>query len=365
MIRFSASDVAMTGFGVVRQRPKVLLWWVLLHLVFISVSSTLLLTLAGPALTQMMALQASHPGDDPAAQAAFLRLFQQLAPVYLLLVPVTLAFYALLFAAMSRAVLRPGDNAFGYLRLGADEWRQFLLFLWASVVGIGLELALIVVGTVLVIVVAAAYAAMNRNAATGAGGGAAMAALALVGLFVAAYVYVMVRFSLASAMTFDTGKVSLLKSWRLTKGRFWPMFGAYLIAGILALVVGLLGLIVMYVVALLVGGVDGLSFIFRPDMSSLAAYFTPARLVYLALSGVVYALVWPVLLTPPAAIYRAITAAAEPTPAAWPSPPSSSLEPWGRAPPPASSAPGSSTLSPEPPPTPGPAAAAPDGPAPP
>ena len=128
-----------------------------------------------------------------------------------------------------------------------------------------------------------------------------MAALALVGLFVAAYVYVMVRFSLASAMTFDTGKVSLLKSWRLTKGRFWPMFGAYLIAGILALVVGLLGLIVMYVAALL-GGVDGLSFIFRPDMSSLAAYFTPARLVYLALSGVVYALVWPVLLTPPAAI---------------------------------------------------------------
>jgi len=265
---------------------------------------------------------------------------------------------------MNRAVLRPAKSAFGYLRLGVDEWRQFLLFLWAMVVALGAYIALVVIGAIVAIIGIIIFAMVNKGAgATGAGAGtgaATLGVIAFVLIYMIAYIYVLVRLSLASAMTFDTGKVSLLKSWRLTKGRFWSMFGAYFLAAVLSIVVSLLGLIVMYVAAMLVGGVGGLGFIFRPDMSSPAAYFTPARLVYLVLGGGLYALVWPVLLTPSAAIYKASTAAPDPTPAAWPSPYPEPLTPEPPSPPPVSS-----PTPPESPPPHDPDAAAPGDPAPP
>jgi len=365
MVRFSASDVALTGFGVVRRRPVVLPWWILLHLIFMGVTSALLLTIAGPALTQLMALQAQHTPTDPATQAQTFALFHQILPLYLVMIPIMLAFYAVLFAAMNRAVLRPAKSAFGYLRLGVDEWRQFLLFLWAMVVALGAYIALVVIGAIVAIIGIIIFAMVNKGAgATGAGAGtgaATLGVIAFVLIYMIAYIYVLVRLSLASAMTFDTGKVSLLKSWRLTKGRFWSMFGAYFLAAVLSIVVSLLGLIVMYVAAMLVGGVGGLGFIFRPDMSSPAAYFTPARLVYLVLGGGLYALVWPVLLTPSAAIYKALTAAPDPTPAAWPTPYPEPLTPE----PPPSPPPVSSPTPPESPPPHDPDAAALGDPAPP
>jgi hypothetical protein len=324
MAKFSASDVALTGFGVVSKRPTVLIWWIALHFLFMGSITALFVTVGGPVLTQMIALQTSGTPTDPQTQAEIFALFSQIAPLYLLMFPLTLVFYAVLFAAMNRAVLRPANSAFGYLRLGADEWRQFVLMLWAFVVALGLELAVFIGGAIVAVIAVAIFGAMHKGGydiAGGAGGGT-LAAIGLVLVYIAAYFYVLVRFSLASAMTFDTGKVSLLRSWRLTRGRFWSMFGTYVLATILSVVISLLGLVVMIVCAMLVGGVGGLGFVFRPDMSSPAAYFTPARMVYLALSGVLYALVWPILLTPSAAIYKIVThKPEEPTPASWPSPP--------------------------------------------
>jgi hypothetical protein len=134
--------------------------------------------------------------------------------------------------------------------------------------------------------------------------------------------YVMTRLSLASPLTFDTKRVNLFGSWRITRGQFWPMFGTYVLTCFMAIVVGLLGMIVLLAcAAIAAGGVNGFASMFRPDMSSLKAYLTPARIVYLVLAGALYALIWPVLLAPRAAIYKALTAKPEPTPASWSSPP--------------------------------------------
>ena len=323
MTKFSASDMALTGFGVVSKRPTVLIWWIALHLLFMGSITALFVTVGGPVLTQMMALQAQGTPADPQTQAQIFALFGQIAPLYLLMFPLTLVFYAVLFAAMNRAVLRPAKSAFGYLRLGVDEWRQFVLMLWAVVVSIAVEFVLILAVVILAIVVPLLFGVVMKatTASTNASMPPVLGSIAIIGTMLVAYIYLMTRFSLASAMTFDTGKVSLLRSWRLTGGRFWSMFGTYVLATILSIVISLLGLVVMIVCAMLVGGVGGLGFVLRPDLSSPAAYFTPARLVCLALSGVLYALVWPILLTPSAAIYKAVTAKPAPTPASWPSPP--------------------------------------------
>ena len=313
----------MTGFGVVAKRPVVLIWWILLHLLFMGSITAAFVVFAGPALTQMMALQAQGTPTDPETRVQMLALFGQIFPLYAAIFPVMLAFYAILFGTMNRAVLRPVKSAFGYLRLSVDEWRQFLLYLWALVLGFAAYIAVVVLAVAVAIIGGLVFAAMHKGpVSTGETATAtAIGAVVLGVLYIMAWIYVAVRLSLASPMTFDTGKVSLLKSWRLTKGQFWPMLGAYLLATILAMVVMLLGLIVILVCTMLAGGIGGLVFIFRPDMSSPAAYFSTPRLVYLALSGVLYALVWPILLTPSAAIYKALTAKPEAKPASWPSPP--------------------------------------------
>lgn len=310
----------MTGFDVVRRRPVLLLWWGLFHLLYIGLTSVLAVGLAGPALTQLAALQGLHPANDPAVQAQALASMRQLLPLYGLMLPVMLVFYSMLYTAMNRAVLRPKDDRFGYLRLGRDELRQFGLFLWAIVVGVGVYIVT-VVGVLILTFIGVALAALFSKGAAAPGVGHVLVAAVIVLLTVAAWIYLTVRLSLASAMTFETRKIRLLASWPLTEGRFWPMLGAYLLAACLSLVVLLLGLVVMLCICVVAaGGVDAFRFIFRPDMSALAVYLTPARILYFVLTAFLYALVWPVMLTPRAAIYRSVTAPAADPATPWGAP---------------------------------------------
>ena len=315
MAKFSAADAAMTGFGVVRRTPSVLLWWTLFHILLTGGFSILMVIMAGPAMTQMMALQGTSITPDPQTQAQRFELFSQLAPLYLLMFPLSIAFYSVLYTAMNRAVLRPAQGAFGYLRLGVEELRQFGLFLLTFVMLICAYILMFILGLI-------AFAVIQLLVVKAAPGSSAPTFLGLgVGLlFLAAWIYVTTRLSLASPLTFDSKRVNLFGSWRITRGQFWPMFGAYVLTAFLALVVGLLGMVVLFACAAIAsGGVNGFAFMFRPDMSSLNTYLTPARIVYLVLAGALYALVWPVFLTPRAAIYKALTAP-KPTPVSWPSP---------------------------------------------
>jgi len=142
---------------------------------------------------------------------------------------------------------------------------------------------------------------------------ALVAVLATLGAICAA-IFVLVRLSLASAQTFATGKVNLFGSWALTRGRFWPIFGTYVLAFAFACVVLVLGFVVSFAAAALVGGGDAITKMMRPDLTSLTALFSPAMLVRTAVNAVIAAMVLPVLLTPPAAIYLRLTTG--PAPAA-------------------------------------------------
>lgn len=298
MANFSASDVALTGFRIVRERPRVVAIWAAIQFVISLGFSLGMVSLAGPALASLSAGGASA-SRDPAQAVAMVR---QLAPFYALLVLFSLAFYPVLYATMNRAVLRPSEEGLGYIRLGADELRQLGLLL--------LIVLFVVVAYIALIIALVAIVAATGAVTRGGGAGTSLIGLlaVLVGLAaICAWIYVWVRLSLASAQTFATRRINLFGSWALTRGQFWPMFGAYVVALILAIVVSLLaGVISLAVGAVLGGGVGGLSALFQPNMTSVAAYLTPARLVQLVIGAASNALVLPVLFTPAAAIYRSL-----------------------------------------------------------
>jgi hypothetical protein len=223
-------------------------------------------------------------------------LFGRLLPGYAVFLAIGIASNAVFGAAMMRAVLRPSDDRFGYLRLGADELRQLLLGLLILAVFLGAYLGLAIlmgiVGGILAVVVKTAPAALVGVTIVVLFGG--MTALA-------------VRLSLAAPLTFDTARIDLAGAWRLSRGRFWPLFGTYVFTFALVVVVYLLSLLVIFALGTVMRGGDPAAAMASPDATSLKAYFAPARLAESVLMAGVSALVWPVMFTPPAAVYRSLT----------------------------------------------------------
>jgi hypothetical protein len=289
MAQFSISDAAFTGFGIVRLKPAAVAIWVVAQLVVSGGVWVLLELRFGPLLQQISSLTVAQSQDPARAMA----LYRQLLPLDGYATLFSLIFYSILFATMNRAVLRPKDDAFGYIRIGADEFRQLGLMLIFLLFGVGGAIVLVIVATMMAAVL-------------GGGAPAAAAALLIVlPLFLCAMVFCMVRFSLASAQTFATKKIDVFGSWSLTKGQALPIFGAYLVAFCLSVVVTLLGAVVILAARQAAGGQDMWDAMTGPQLS-LAAFLAPARIIQLVLSAALGAISWPIVTTPAPAIYRAI-----------------------------------------------------------
>jgi hypothetical protein len=292
---FSAADAAFTGFRIVWQRPWAVAIWAGVQFVFSLALQLFMVISAGPLLMKMTAMGATS--SDPGAMLDSLR---QLAPTYVVILIAALVLSAVFYAAMNRAVMRPQESRFGYLRLAADELRQLGLLAALALVFFGVELVFVVVGAVVFAVLDLAF-----------GGGGIAVALGLALLLpalICGFVFVGVRFSLATPMTFATGKIDLFGSWRLTRGRFWPLLGTYFLALVLSLVVSALTFVIAaLVVGIIGGGFSGIGAAMQSDLSSVQATLTPARLIYLAITSIGAALASPITMCPPAAIYRSLT----------------------------------------------------------
>jgi len=127
-------------------------------------------------------------------------------------------------------------------------------------------LALYIGIAVLVGVIAFAASAVSPELA-----GVLAFVLGLMGL--AAFLFAVVRLSPAAAMTIRDRKIRFSSAWGATKGRFWPISGAYIV---MALIAALVLLVVYIIIAAAVGGLMLSSIDFsagEPTPEEIAALF--------------------------------------------------------------------------------------------
>ena len=298
MAEFSAADAAFTGFRVVWERPWAVAIWATLQIVVNLALKVFVVASAGTAVTQLMERLLQPPSADPGPVLALIR---QVAPTYVVMMIVGLVVSAVFYAAMNRAVMRPQESRFGYLRLAADELRQLGLVVTLVLVFLALEVTAAIIWLVLL---ALFGMALGANSTVGVG----LLVLMLTPATLCVFIFVGVRLSLASPLTFVSGRIDLAGSWRLTRGRFWPLLGAYCIATALNLVVILLIFVIAQLaVGILSGGLAQGAAVMQVQPTSVAAALTPAQLTYLVILSIGAALSAPITTCPPAAIYKALT----------------------------------------------------------
>ncbi|HEY2051948.1 MAG TPA: hypothetical protein VGH03_21620 [Caulobacteraceae bacterium] len=284
MAGFSIQEVALGGFAAVRAHPRALLVWTPFAFA-VSLIAEVVFVQAGGQTVDWSVL-----GEDPAKVSALL---QKVAPAELALLLMAVVTNAFVQAAMMRLVFSPGAARFGFFRIGADELRQLGLEILALVVLMGGYFGFAVVASIIMVAISGLGAPTNV-AGLIAGVSAALVVLAAV----------FVRLSLAVPLTFDTGRINLFGSWRLTRGQFWPILGTYILVIALVAAVWVFANVLFFGLAEFVLGRDMPALMGPPQ--NVAGSFTPMRLIAALFSAFVTALIWPVLLTPPARIYRSL-----------------------------------------------------------
>jgi hypothetical protein len=219
MARFSPTEAVFAGFRFVKERPGAMLVWAAYLLVLLVVATVAMFDIGGDALRSLaIGFQADHP--DPAQLS---KLVGQIAPASLFGQLLITVFGAVLATGILRVRLTAAPQAWGGLRLGGDELRM-----------LG--------GTLLVMVCVALVSLLAETLADFVAPAAAQIAILGFGLVVT--LVLQVRLSLVGVISQAEGRISLPRSFQLTRGLFWRLLGAYvLLAGITLVILFLLAVI--------------------------------------------------------------------------------------------------------------------------
>lgn len=224
---FSATNAALEGFRLAGRHPFLMLFWAVAYTVGIAVllAAMLLIVLPADIWRGLLAGNAEalrDPDFNPIMLAVALPLF----------FVVILLLTAMANTAIFRAILRPKPRGFGYLAIGGDEGRQILLTLLIMLVSILCGIGLVVLAPATLALTPEPYRVL-----AGVLGG--------IGVFFLA-IWISTRLSLAAVQTFVERRVTLFGSWKLTRGRFWPLLGMWLLAIVLAIIVSLVASALSY-----------------------------------------------------------------------------------------------------------------------
>lgn len=235
----SVGSILGGAFGLVRREPLSILVWGLLYVAAIGLlmlAMRPLFSVYAELFSQKLAAGGKAPISPEELQPYMARMQSAAGIIFLSEIGV-FALVMVLFTATQRAVLRPAERGFFFLRLGGDELR---------LIGLGLVLAVCLYVIMLVAMLLMMIPVLIIGVASGSR--AAIASLILVefALLTGAMIYAEVRLSLAFPLTFLKRSFVVGEAWRLTKGRFWTLFGAYFVIGLVytLLAVGLIGVAV-------------------------------------------------------------------------------------------------------------------------
>ncbi|WP_411287563.1 hypothetical protein [Phenylobacterium sp.] len=248
---FSASEAALEGFRLTRERPGAILAWSGLYAFGMAIIAFIMVTSLGEEAIAIARKGQLGPEDIDAIAG---RLAQS-APAFVLILVLAVALMSILTAGIYRLVLRPGEKGFAHLRLGGDELRLTAV-----------NLVLFGVGMVCLLAGFIAAAAAEQAAP-----GMAVVAAAVVG---ALTIWVGVRLSMVTPMTFAARRITLGPAWELTRGAFWPLLGMIVLAVIFYVMIWLLITIIGIAIINLSGGQQAMT-----DVSAMGPMTLIATLV--------------------------------------------------------------------------------------
>jgi hypothetical protein len=287
MSGFSASEAALEGFRITRENPRAFGAWV---------GASLGFSVLAIIVDAILPAEVRHSLESLNADQTLTA--RQLMNALILAAPVLifgLAVLSITAAAVYRLIFRHEDARFGYLRLGADELRLMGLAVIGFVLTVALVVAVsMVVGIVLTIVSLALPALAPALAVPGA----------LLSLIIVAAI--LVRLSLAPVATFAERRITVFESWSLTRGHFWQLLGAYVLAVACVAVIGILIMAIFTgisgAVIMATGGqLSDVGDMIRPSSGNLKSYLTVGLIAYMVVSSVFSAL-WNAVIAAPGAV---------------------------------------------------------------
>lgn len=279
MAGFSPSEAALEGFRLTRRRPGVLLAWSGIYFASVLVIGVAMMVSMGPRFIDMLK-KGQLVSNDP---EAFAVLLEQSWPAFVVVLLMTILLMSVIMGGIFRLVLGRDEKGLAHLRLGPDELRM-------SAVNLGL----VAIGMAFLV-----FGLLTTRLAASQG--------ALVGFLVGVAVlcltiWVGVRLSLVTPMTFDTGRVAFRSAWRLTRGRFWPLLGMIVLAVIFYVMVWIFTAVITVVIVEVAGGEQAIQ-----DVGGLSIVTAVAALLTIVLQSLLQVLQIVMIYGPFAVAYRQIS----------------------------------------------------------
>ena len=253
MGNFSFAAAVGAGFRLIAREPIAFLVWAAVYLLIALAPQIGIFALVLPDWTTLMRDIAASAAQTPGGSAEMLNeqaKMMQLQPISWLSGIVA---QTLLLGAVYRAVLFPQDRKFFYLRLGGRE-------LW-----LGLVMLVVVVMVFMLAFVIALPTALIAGLLGVLARQAPVLEWAIAAVLVAAfglYLWVFLRLSLATPMSFAQRGFRLYESWDMTRGLVWKMFGVIAVLFLVALAAEAI------LIAIGLGASGGL-----PDLVAARAWF--------------------------------------------------------------------------------------------
>ncbi len=284
---FSVAEAFSSGVGVIERSFRSVLIWAAATFAFSIAPALLIFLLKGGQFSvpdEGRSLQTFKGADPGVLINQFHRVIDGGFWIYFLVGLAWAAFGgAVVQAAIYRSVLTPARERAPYLQVGMTEVWLFLLTI-VQILGV---VTLLVLWAVLV-----AIGALVGKIVGPPAGGWVLTAITVASSLLA--LWVLIRFSLAGAMTVGEGRFRFFGSWSLTKGRSWKLFWTFFL--IVALARGLELFSAATVVIL-----NGLA------LQPLPSFLIPFELVWLALVSLALACLRTLTLAPLATAYRGLS----------------------------------------------------------